>query len=272
MRALLSLLVLVVCGCSGPGTTTLTFVSVGQGDSTILLSRGATLAFDVGTDVAGRVVARAVFASGARAVDGVVLTHPDADHIGGLPALCCRMRVGAIFVPAAFREHRELIDTLRRARRTPNDVTWIDAPTVLRLGEATVELRPPPYALGDAANEGSFFAIVEAEGARAVLTGDASIAAEEAMVRAGDWRAQVLKAGHHGSASSTGSALLRAVAPRYVIVSCGRGNEFGHPRDVVLERSEGAGARILRTDRAGDIVFERSGGEFVLARTQLAAE
>ncbi len=77
-----------------------------------------------------------------------------------------------------------------------------------------------------------------------------------------DWSAQVLKAGHHGSRTSTGEAWLREVRPQAVVLSCGRDNSYGHPHPSVLATIGRQGAQAMRTDREGDITFVIEGGRF----------
>ena len=90
-----------------------------------------------------------------------------------------------------------------------------------------------------------------------LITGDMDVAAEQILaVRHGPHDIEVLVAGHHGSRSSTGSALLQTVTPEIVVISVGR-NSYGHPAPEVLARIDEIGALALRTDEAGTIVIER---------------
>ena len=90
----------------------------------------------------------------------------------------------------------------------------------------------------------------------ALLTGDAPAAVEDALVRR--WGAalesEVLKAGHHGSSTSTTNGLLRATGAELALISAGRGNRYGHPHPGVLARLDSAGVRVLRTDVHGSVV------------------
>ena len=96
--------------------------------------------------------------------------------------------------------------------------------------------------------------------AQFLFTGDLVKEQEAKLVASGrDIRASVLKAGHHGSATSSSPAFLEAVGPRYGVFCVGYGNAFGHPKPEVLRRYEEQGISILRTDRDGAIVFETDG-------------
>lgn len=106
--------------------------------------------------------------------------------------------------------------------------------------------------------------MIEGPGQRALITGDAAFEAEEAMIADGAVpQADVLAAGHHGSRTSTGDALLERVRPKHVVFSVGRNNSYGHPSPEVFARVDKLGARIWRTDRQGSIEFLPSAGGWV---------
>lgn len=93
-----------------------------------------------------------------------------------------------------------------------------------------------------------------------LFAGDAESVSEAEMLKAGyDLRANVLKVGHHGSDSSTSSAFLARVAPKYAVISVGADNDFGHPSEAVLRRLSDAGVKVYRTDRDGTVVMKSNG-------------
>jgi len=100
------------------------------------------------------------------------------------------------------------------------------------------------------------FVHLSGDGGTALFTGDAGFEGELRMLRrGGGWKAEVLKAGHHGSRTSTGMSLLRASAPRFVVFSCGRSNRYGHPSEATLGRVKAHSAAVVRTDREGSVTF-----------------
>ncbi len=95
---------------------------------------------------------------------------------------------------------------------------------------------------------------------RMLFTGDAGAEAEERILASGaDLRADVLKVGHHGSAYSSTPDFIRAVSPRYAVISVGRNNLFGHPAQSTIETLQQAGARIYRTDEDGAVTVNTDG-------------
>ena len=90
----------------------------------------------------------------------------------------------------------------------------------------------------------------------ALFTGDAEATAERIALRALPhhyFKADVLKAGHHGSSSSTCDAFLAAVDPQLAVISCGKDNSYGHPHRETLERLHAASVQVLRTDEVGTV-------------------
>jgi competence protein ComEC len=104
-----------------------------------------------------------------------------------------------------------------------------------------------------------------------LFAGDAEIDLEERMVALNrNLSADVLKVAHHGSKTSTSAAFLRAVSPKYAVITCGR-NDYGHPNAEVVTRLVAANAQIYRTDVCGDIVFV-SDGSNLSVKTQKGEE
>ncbi len=243
-----------------PRGTSLTFLSVGQGDCAVLQHDGWVAMIDAGPrtewfDGGERLVAPGMRRLGVRKVDLVVLSHPDGDHIGGLRAVARRWPVGKVCVPARFRDHQGLQEELRRCGFRREQLVWVSGRTHAKLGRFWLEMEAPQGTEGMGDNDGSMFCRVNGMGCRAVFSGDAGPEVEKRMSESGEWRAEVLKAGHHGSGNATSAGWLREVNPRYVVVSVGRANMYGHPSSRTLGRIAGAKAEALRTDRAGTIRF-----------------
>lgn len=236
-----------------------TFLPVGQGDATVVeLPGGVVWLIDVGPPgrdgpgAAERVIAPHLRRLGIRAIDKVVLTHPHADHIGGLSALAREFPIREVLWNGDTREaSAALIDAIRVL---PNQVVDADAPP-WRFGAAEVRLLGPApnEAVAPIVNDGSLVLSIAIGRRRILITGDAEVAAEAALVeRQGAWLASdVLKAGHHGSRTSSSDRFLDAVKPSHVVLSLGRGNGFGFPHKEVMERLRARDIECLRTDVHG---------------------
>jgi competence protein ComEC len=246
------------------GSLVVTFLDVGQGDAILIESpAGQRILVDGGPSAP--VLSQALSRAGAFAssrIDLVVLTHAQDDHVTGLIAAIERFEIGAVLVPplegqtatnAAFR-------ALVEKRAIP--VLHAHAGSVIDLGRgAAIEVlwpaEEPLLGTADDLNNNSIVLRLVYGSVSVLLTGDIAGPAEEALGRAGELRATLLKVPHHGSDSSSTPAFLNAVAPAVAVVSAGAGNSFGHPSPTTLLRL--AGIPVYRTDRNGNVRVETDG-------------
>lgn len=242
------------------------FLDVGQGDAVAIRTpAGRWLLVDAGPggpyhDAGARRVLPFLRAHGARRIEALVLTHPDADHIGGAAAVVRGIPVGRVLEPglAVGKEpYRELLREVEQRR-----IPWHAARTgrSLHLDGVTLELLWPDGETVDGAGEANQISVVgrlRYGGFSLLLPGDAPEAVERILAERdpAGLRAQVLKAGHHGSATSTSAALLEVVRPNLAVVSAGRRNRYGHPSPEVLDRLRVRGIDIARTDREGTVTL-----------------
>jgi len=264
-----------------PGTLRVVLLDVGQGDATaLILPDGRALLVDAGGfpipalaagesgqaprfDIGERVVAPALRALGVRRLDTLVLTHGDPDHVGGAAAILRLFRPRAIWEGVPVPPHRDLAalaaatDGLGAAWRT------VLAGDALRVGAVTLAVLHPPrpdWERQRVRNEDSVVLQVRLGDVSIVLPGDIGREGEPAalahFVRS---PIVVLKAAHHGSASSSTPAFVSALRPAAVIFSAGRNNLFGHPAPVVVERFRDAGAALFSTAEDGAVILDTDG-------------
>lgn len=253
----------------GDGWLTMTALDVGQGEAILLrLPDGRALLVDTGGGTGGpeigeRVVGPALWARGIRRLHGLVITHADPDHVGGAAAVLRDFRPEVLWtgIRVAGHEPTETLEQSTRASGT-RQVTLSDGDR-LALGDVVVRvLHPGPadWERPRVRNDDSVVLEVRYRDVSILLTGDAGVAVERGLAaRLTPARIRVLKVGHHGSRTSTGAELVGAWAPQIAVISCGRGNAFGHPAPDVLQRLGVAGVRILRTDRDGEVTIGTDG-------------
>lgn len=247
------------------------FLDVGQGDATLLRTPGRRwVMIDAGPRSAGydageRRVVPYLRAHRVRSLEAMILTHPHADHVGGAPAVLRRFPTRRLLEPGYVHGSPYYLETLALAEE--RGVTWEEArPGVsFMLDGVLFEVLAPDRETVETthdANEASVVVRVSVGEFAALFTGDASARVEARLVQAhgSGLRGALLKAGHHGSSTSTSDLLLRAVQPEAVVISAGSGNRYGHPSPAVLERLESRGVRVLRTDREGTVVVRVAPG------------
>ena len=252
-----------VCFAAGPAQRApeVVFLDVGQGDATLirLPGRVEVLVDGGGTpfsdrDVGARVVLPALRALGVRALDVVVATHADLDHVEGLATVLERMPVGTLVMGPPWPT--AAIDARLRAIAASRGVSLHRARRgeVWRFGRgrtaAEVDVLHPPAGSLPTSNENSIALLLRYGGAPQVLMlGDAPAAVERGLAVP---HVPVLKVAHHGSRFSTSEALLRAAHPALAVISVGA-NHYGHPDSGVLERLSEHGASVLTTRASGAI-------------------
>ena len=267
-----------IVGASGAaaaeGTAILRSVDVGQGDCWLLVTpRGRVLVDGGGSpDRAyefGRLRLVPKLADlGAVALDAVILTHPHPDHARGLLAVLSSLPVGRVVLPRAAPRNAFLDEFLAVARRRRLVLERLGAGERFEAaGLAFDVLHPPDEVYARAGeNNGSLVLRARVEGRTLLLTGDVEAAAERDLVASrADLSADVLKVPHHGSRTSTTPEFLARVSPRIALVGVGRRNRFGHPAPEVLARLAGAGVRVFRTDRDGDVALTLAAGRILPA-------
>ena len=256
------------------GHLTVTMLDVGQGDALFVeLPSGEAMLIDAGglvgspVDVGERVVASVLRARRRSELRVVALSHPHPDHYGGLAAATKNVTVREFWETGEGRARSggavaRLADDLSRrgARvRGPDSLCG-----TMELGGASVDvLAPCPSFDPDRGANDNSFVFRFRYGQRAFLfVGDAEHDEESLLLRgdgAARLKADVLKVGHHGSATSSTPTFLAAVGPAVALISTGVRNRFGHPRRETIEALSAVGARVFRTDRQGQIVVDTDG-------------
>lgn len=250
------------------------FLAVGQGDAILLRLPGGTgWLVDGGPatrgprprDAGADVVVPALRALRVERLEGIVVTHPDLDHWGGIPSVVGTFRPRFLVEPGvANPDPSPGWDSARTeilaggTRRVP-----VAAGQFLPLASRGALVALAPGATHDLPDRNSSSLVLSARWgrSRALLAGDAEGWAEERMVEhRADLRADLLKVAHHGSKGSSTSPFLEAVRPRWAVISCGERNRYGHPHPEALARITSVGPRLLDTrEGAWEALLRRDG-------------
>ncbi|MGB2869206.1 MAG: DNA internalization-related competence protein ComEC/Rec2 [Bacteroidota bacterium] len=249
-----------------------TALDVGQGDALFVeFPNGKNLLIDAGPmsareDAGERYIGPFLRRKGVRSLDVMLVSHPHSDHIGGMGYLLKHVSVRTLVqvdtIPVS-QLHREVIETSRMQAVSS------------RLVKAGVQISPDsgarlyvvnPRSASKVKNlNNASIALKLVYGATSILfVGDAEDEAEgEMRLRYASFlSSDILKAGHHGSKTSSGEEFLKLVRPSMSIVSVGTKNKFHHPSPEVLERMGDCGIKIFRTDKEGAVIFESNGNEW----------
>ncbi|MEV6482358.1 ComEC/Rec2 family competence protein [Streptomyces sp. NPDC051576] len=260
----------VITGWPPPGWR-FAMCDVGQGDATVLAAgKGAAVVVDAGPDP--KLVDQCLRTLGITRIPLVVLTHFHADHVAGLPGVLRGRSVGAIET-TSFEEPVDQAEFVRRAaaeRHIP--ITRAVAGEQRRTGPLAWQvLWPPPRPAPDpdGPNDASVALLVRTAGLRLLLLGDLEPPAQQELLRSPAAAllggVDVLKVAHHGSAYQD-PELIRRVAPRLALISCGENNVYGHPAPSTVAALRSMGAVVLRTDVDGALAVGGAGAGLRVTR------
>ena len=256
--AVLGLAVSLFCSWMEPlvGDYRVTVLDVGQGQSVLLQAQGRTFLVDCGgdsdTEAADR-AAETLLSMGIYRLDGIILTHYDMDHAGGIPELLSRIAADVVFLPE-YSENDEIKQELLSA--CGSTASFVQDDLLLSWGETELTIYAPLSSSSD--NESGLCVLFHGENCDILITGDLGTTGENRLVLEKPLpQLTGLIAGHHGSASSTGVGILSALRPQYVFISVGEENPHGHPSPQMLERLTQYECLVYRTDLNGTIVFRR---------------
>ena len=231
-----------------------TVLDVGQGQSILLQYHGQHYLVDCGGDsdeATADTVAELLLSQCVTRLDGVILTHYDRDHAGGLPLLLSRIGADRLYLPDAadsggVREELE--------KQYADTIIWIQPASAVRCESMRLTL----YAAeaGNTDNESSLCVLFQPENCDILITGDREISGEkELMTQVQLPELEILVVGHHGSKNAAGLELLKQTSPAVAVISVGQRNTYGHPSQDVLDRLALFECIIYRTDRDGTIIF-----------------
>ena len=240
---------------------------VGQGDSLFLQTKnGRQWLVDGGPSsvVLSRLGAK--IPPWDRTIDGIILTHPHADHLVGLISVLDRYEVGEI-IATDVRYDSPLAGVFEDAAENER-ANYRAALSGTVFEEDGVSLRivaPGNFyhhqSVSDV-NESSVVMELRVDDMKFLLMGDSGEETERALLRENVFsKVDILKVGHHGSARGSSSSFLNAIRPAMAIISSGADNRYGHPHRATLDRLQKIGARIFRTDTDGTVCVSVENGE-----------
>lgn len=246
------------------------YIDVGQGDSIFIQTpNGKTMLIDGGNRTAGPKVVEYLKSLGISSIDYVVATHPDADHIGGLIDVFAALQVKHFVNSGKEHTTATYADLLEAAVREDSSYIEPDAGANFALDQSinVQVLHADKYAADN--NDASLVMKLKYNDISFMLMGDASEAIEEQIATQYDVAAQVLKAGHHGSATSNSLSFIKQVNPEAVILSYGKDNSYGHPHNEVLSAIRAVDARAYATAGSGAVVVSTDGIIFSVNKKEM---
>lgn len=235
------------------------FIDVGQGDSELIISGNKTVLIDAGEKEYGTKVTEYLKKYNITKIDYVIGTHPHSDHIGGLETVINNFEIGEIFMPKIKDDlvptTTTYLNLLKAIKNKGLKISSGEFGQRINLSKSELILYPPQKDYDGLNNYSIVTKLIHGKNTF-LLTGDAETIEEKDLINSSaDLKADVYKAGHHGSSTSSSSAFLKKVKPQICVISVGEGNKYRHPSDVAIKRMSEYTENIYRTDLLGTIVI-----------------
>lgn len=242
-----------------PNNLIIHFVDVGQGDCILISKNNEHVLIDAGNNEDGPLLVEYFKELGIKKFKYVIGTHAHEDHIGGIDNVINNFELGHYYMPDVItttKTFEDVLDALlakKKAFETPNigdkfklsDTEF----EVLYLGDDKSDL-----------NNTSIVLKLTYKNTTYLFMGDATSTVEKILINEGkDLKSDVLKVGHHGSQYSSTATFLKQVSPRYAVIQVGQDNDYGHPKQVTMDKLEKLKTLTYRTDKHGTIILTSDG-------------
>lgn len=250
------------------GNLNIHFIDVGQADCTLLMTENANMLIDTGDldDTYTEKIISYLKAQGVNKLDYLVLTHPDSDHIGGAPEIINEFEVVNCILPDFAKTTKIYENTLEALE--DNEVNVIEGKSgeSFGFGDTLCNMLAPVGAMNTSNNSSVVIKLTHGENTF-MFVGDAEEESEEKILEtynASDLKSDFLKAGHHGSSTSSTVEFLDAVSPTYAYIPCGKDNKYGHPHNETIDKFEDRGIEYYRADINGTLIVVSDGSKLTL--------
>ncbi len=235
------------------------FIDVGQGDCTLIKCGSHAMLIDAGDNDQGTKIQLYLNKHGVTKLDYFIITHPEADHLGGADVILYKFDCSTIIMPDCSNNtstYRDVVDTMEYKRYK---ITYPVVGDTYTLGTATFTILGPSYITEDLNNDSVAIRLQNGNNSYLFL-GDAGYEEEASILASGlNIKSDVMHIAHHGSCHSTSENFFEAVSPGACVISCGRDNEYGHPHSEVTELIKNSGSCLYRTDEQGNIISYSDG-------------
>ena len=241
------------------------FIDVGQGDAALIRTEWGDILIDAGTNSSEDELKAYLDSMGVKDLEYAVFTHPHEDHIGGADMVLNTYNVKRVILPDATANSKTFERMMDCIEAEKCEVIEATPDYVFNVGEVKCTILAPISSSYTNTNNYSVVIRMDYGETSVLFTGDAEVDSEAEMLARyglkGTLDCDLLKAGHHGSDTSSSQDFLDAVTPAFAVISVGEGNTYDHPKQVTLTRFDTMNVPYYRTDKEGSIIFTTTGGE-----------
>ena len=254
---LLFLLAIYVNGCAKEKLFSVHIIDAGQGDSIFIQTlEDKRILIDAGDEEAEHTVYSYLKRRGVKKIDVLIATHPDTDHIGSMDYIIDKFKISHFYMPNAKTDSEAFYNLLDSCIDKNLKIEYLTKGDVLKIDSSTTMEILSPSTITDKNNLNSIVSLLNYKGYEFLFTGDAEKENESEILSSCNLPdIEFLKAGHHGSSSSSTDEFIEKLKPEAVAISCGYNNDYGHPHRSVLDTFRENGSVVYRTDKNGSLVF-----------------
>lgn len=251
------LLVIYVNGCAREKLFSVHIIDVGQGDSIFIQTlEDKRILIDAGDEEAEHTVYSYLKRRGVKKIDVLIATHPDTDHIGSMDYIIDKFKISHFYMPDAKTDSEAFYNLLDSCKEKNLKIEYLTKGDRLKIDSSTTMEILSPSTITDKNNLNSIVSLLNYKGYEFLFTGDAEKENESEILSSCNLPdIEFLKAGHHGSSSSSTDEFIEKLKPEAIAISCGYNNDYGHPHRSVLDTFRENGSVVYRTDKNGSLVF-----------------
>lgn len=253
-----------------------TFIDVGQGDSILittpilrkiyLIDTGGKLNFSGKkiTPQVNKITIPLLHAQGINQIDGLFVSHQDADHVGDIKPLMQQIHVKKLYLAKGLLQNPSF---RKRVKEQAERTQFIELLAGMQVHEPKIDFQVVyPFHAGTGKNEDSLSITFKLAQKRWLFTGDLDQNGEKKISEKYHFQVDYFKLGHHGSKTASNPEFLKAIAPKMVFISAGRNNRFGHPHQETLSTLRSQRIPYVSTQDCGMISWYYGFGQSYFAR------
>lgn len=246
---------------------TIHYIDVGQGDSQLITTPdGSAILIDAGPNSEEDKLLSYLKSQDIDELNYVIFTHPHEDHIGGADMILQKFKVNHVIISDVTYTSATFLRMLEAIEESDAKLIIAAVGQKYTFGKVSFNILAPVSDKYTSMNDWSVVLRLDYRKTSFIFTGDAEMLSESEMMQkfdASDFKCDVYKAGHHGSTTSNSEAFLALCDPTFAVISCGKGNDYGHPHSEILNFFLKMGIKIYRTDMDGTVVFISDGNTVI---------
>ncbi len=246
------------------GNLSVYFIDVGQADCILISTDNHNMLIDAGNNEDGKLLVSYLKTLNVDKIDYLVGTHPHEDHIGGMDDIINNFKIDKYFMPDEISTTKTFEDVLDALEKNNLTYTTPKDGESYNLGDATIKVIHVKENAADL-NESSIVLRLTYGNNSFLFTGDATKKVEQEILSSNvEIKSDVLKVAHHGSNYSSNEDFLRAVSPKYAVISVGKDNIYNHPNSSTLSKLNKLNITVYRTDEVGTVIFKSDGNNILV--------